>query len=51
MLLYMVASVFLGDVGVICVGKYMICAQRKKLNGSTSLENNNMCYVSFKIWE
>ena len=26
------------------------CAQRKK-NGSTSLENDNMCYVSFKIRE
>ena len=31
------------------VGKYT-CAQRK-INGSTSLENDNMCYVSFKIWE
>ena len=29
------------------VGKYT-CAQRK-INGSTSLENDNMCYVSFKI--
>ena len=26
------------------------CAQRK-INGSTSLENDNMCYVSFRIWE
>ena len=29
----------------------MLCAQRKKLNGSTSLENDNMCYVSFRIYE
>ena len=26
------------------------CAQRKK-KGSTSLENDNMCYVSFRIRE
>ena len=31
------------------VGKYT-CVQRK-INGSTSLENDNMYYVSFKIWE
>ena len=31
------------------VGKYT-CAQRK-INGSTSLKNDNMCYVSFKIRE
>ena len=31
------------------VGKYT-CAQRK-INWSTSLENDNMYYVSFRIWE
>ena len=27
------------------------CAQWKKKKGSTSLENDNMCYVSFRIRE
>ena len=29
---------------------YVMCTA-KKLNRSTSLENDNTCYVSFKIWE
>ena len=32
------------------VGKIDVCSGKKK-NGSTSLENDNMCYVSFRIRE
>ena len=35
--------------GVIHVGK--INVRNGKKNGSTSLENDNMCYVSFRIRE
>ena len=31
----------------IAVGKYACYVHSRKLNGSTSLENDNMCYVSF----
>ena len=31
--------------------KIHVMCTTEKLNGSTSLENNNMCYVSFRIRE
>ena len=31
------------------VGNMHVMCAAKKLNGSTSLENDNMCYVSFRI--
>ena len=39
----MVKKNFVGNMHVMCAAE--------KLNGSTSLENDNMCYVSFRIWE
>ena len=31
--------------------KYSCYVRSGKLNGSTSLKNDNMCYVSFRIWK